>query len=71
VASQSISKTFGQTEFQLTAGTAVPGAGDIELRVNLANLPTPDTTYGGNASIIQFLMEAMNYFTGKSVTQAS
>ncbi len=59
MASISASKTVGQTEFQITAGTSAPGAGDMEFRVDLTKLT------GGNIQVITFLEELINYFSGK------
>ena len=59
MASISASKTVGQTEFQITAGTSAPGAGDMEFRVDLTKLT------GGNWTVEQFLDELKNYFAGK------
>jgi hypothetical protein len=59
MASISVSKTVGQNEFQVTAGTAAPGAGDMEFRVDLTKLT------GGNIQVFQFLDELRNYFVGK------
>jgi len=59
MASISASKTVGQTEFQITAGTSAPGAGDMEFRVDLTKLK------GGNIDVYAFLEELQNYFAGK------
>ena len=59
MASISASKTVGQTEYQIVAGVAAPGAGDMEFRVDLTKL------HGGNWEVTQFLKELLNYFSGK------
>ena len=60
MASISASKTVGQTEFQITAGTSAPGAGDMEFRVDLTKLEGHT-----NWQVMQFLDELKNYFAGK------
>ena len=49
MASYSLSLGRGQTEFQIVEGTAVPGAGSIELRIDLAQTGTivPETAIRG------------------------
>ncbi len=60
MASISASKTVGQTEFQITAGTSAPGAGDMEFRCDLTKIEK-----GTNWQVMQFLDELKNYFSGK------
>lgn len=59
MASRSYSKSVGQTEFSIVEAANAPGAGDMELRVDLTKL------HGGNIEVIAFLKELMNYFAGK------
>jgi hypothetical protein len=65
LASYSLSLSRGQTEFQIVEGTAVPGAGDIELRVDLAAFANAS---GGpnNSEIQQKLREFANWISGRS-----
>jgi hypothetical protein len=65
MASYSISLSRGQTEFNIVEGTSAPGAGDIELRVNLASFANAS---GGpaNSEVQQKLSEFANWISGRS-----
>lgn len=60
MASQSLSLSVGQTEFAIVAGTLAPGAGDIELRVDLTKIGA------GNIEVLKALQMLENYIMGKS-----
>lgn len=62
MASRSYSLSFGQTAFSVAEGTAVPGAGDVEVRVNLANIPQAGT----NNDVIVKLQEIIDWLSGRS-----
>jgi len=67
MASYSLSLGRGQSEFQITEGTAAPGAGSVELRVNLADF----TTVGGSGfnNEVQVIMDMFkNWIAGRSST---
>jgi hypothetical protein len=65
MASYSLSLSRGQTEFSIVEGTAAPGAGDIELRINL--VPFANASGGpANSEIQQKLSEFANWISGKS-----
>jgi hypothetical protein len=62
MASRSYSLSFGQTAFNVAEGTNAPGAGDVEVRINLANIPQPGT----NNDVIVKLQEIIDWLTGRS-----
>jgi hypothetical protein len=68
MANYSLSLSAGQTEFSIVEGTSAPGAGDIELRINVANMPQCDPTgaVAPNGAAIQILNMFKNYLSGKS-----
>lgn len=66
MASRSYSLSHGQTEFSIVEGTSAPGAGDVEVRVNLATIPTISGGSGaGNQRVIDILSMIENYLVGK------
>lgn len=66
MASRSYSLTFGQNEFQIVEGILAPGAGNVELRVDLATIPTIAGGSGaGNQRVLEILRMFQNYLTGK------
>jgi hypothetical protein len=65
LASYSLSLLRGQTEFSIAEGVSAPGAGDIELRIDLAAFANAS---GGpaNSEIQQKLSEFANWISGRS-----
>jgi hypothetical protein len=68
MASVSLSLSFGQTEFQIVEGTSAPGAGNVELRIDLATIPTISGGSGaGNVRVQDILDMFKNYLSGKGL----
>lgn len=71
MASYSLSLTRGQTEFQIVEGTNAPGAGDIELRINLVPFvqnAVDGSTLPRNAEIQTLVEMFQNFLAGRSKT---
>lgn len=66
MASRSYSLSFGQTAFSVVEGTNAPGAGDVEIRVNLANIPKIAGGGGGNADVLIKIQEISDWLAGRS-----